>query len=407
MGTLIKNTEAYLRQITLPLLWEKAVNDQNAVAIWKLPQKQIFHFLADISGKPSQVKVNFEDSVAGFCFSPFLNDGGHQTFLLKNDYHFTFNESNELIENEVFTIKEHLFFEKILKLDSSSKPEIKSNSELSFTGTSLKTKSSFEEMVSLATEEIKNGFLQKVVASRKKEMKLARPLQVVETINKLARKYPNAFISAVYLPEFDSVWLGASPELLVSIDENGIFKTMSLAGTQSAYEHDGSKILPGHARWSQKEIEEQALVSRYIIECFKKVRVREYLENGPKTVEAGNLLHLQTDFVVDTNAIEFKQFSTVLLELLHPTSAVCGMPKAAALDFILKNENYNREFYCGFLGPININKASHVFVNLRTMKVLGDTVSFYAGAGLTEDSVPEKEWYETEMKMDTLYSVLF
>jgi isochorismate synthase len=238
-------------------------------------------------------------------------------------------------------------------------------------------------------------------------MKLQEPLHVVEAVNKLAEKYPNAFISAVYLPEFDSVWLGASPELLVSIDENGLFKTMSLAGTQSAYDSDGARILPGHARWSQKEIEEQALVSRYIIECFKKVRVREYLENGPKTVEAGNLLHLQTDFVVDTNAIEFKQFSTVLLELLHPTSAVCGMPKPTALDFILQNENYSREFYCGFLGPINIEKASHVFVNLRTLKLMGNTVNFYAGAGITEDSIPEKEWYETEMKIDTLYSVLF
>lgn len=147
-------------------------------------------------------------------------------------------------------------------------------------------------------------------------------------------------------------------------------------------------------------------MSRYIIECFKKIRLREYAESGPQTVKAGNLLHLRTDYKIDTKAVNFPQLSTVMLDLLHPTSAVCGTPKSSALRFIEHYEAYDRTYYSGFLGPVNVNNESHLFVNLRTMKIEGDQAILYAGAGITESSVPEQEWNETEMKCQTLLSAL-
>jgi isochorismate synthase len=110
---------------------------------------------------------------------------------------------------------------------------------------------------------------------------------------------------ALYEPVSQQTWLCATPEILVSQDAEGIFKTISLAGTQSAILPDGHVVSSQDARWSQKEIEEQAFVSRYIIECFKKIRLREYIENGPKTIKAGNLLHLKTEYLVDTKALNF------------------------------------------------------------------------------------------------------
>ncbi len=156
------------------------------------------------------------------------------------------------------------------------------------------------------------------------------------------------------------------------------------------------------ALWSQKEIEEQALVSRYIIGCFKKIRLREYLEEGPKTAQAGNLMHLCTQYTVDTKAVNFPQLGTVMLRLLHPTSAVCGMPRPEALDFIQTHEQHDRGFYAGFVGPVNIDMASQLFVHIRCLSLEGQTATLYAGAGLTEDSDPKKEWLETEMKCQTL-----
>ena len=158
--------------------------------------------------------------------------------------------------------------------------------------------------------------------------------------------------------------------------------------------------------WTQKEIEEQALVCRYIINCFKKIRVREYLEHGPKTVVAGNVMHLKTDYEVDMKEINFPQLGSVMLKLLHPTSAVCGMPLEAAMKFLLENEGYDREFYSGFLGPVNYQYESHIFVNLRCLQILEDTVRLYAGAGVTLDSVPQLEWEETEIKMKNMMGVI-
>jgi len=183
-------------------------------------------------------------------------------------------------------------------------------------------------------------------------------------------------------------------------------RTLSLAGTQSASNPDGTLKTPAEALWSQKEIEEQALVSRYIIECFKKIRLREYLEEGPRTIQAGNLMHLGSQFTVDTHAVHYPQLGTVMLRLLHPTSAVCGMPRSAAFDFIQQHEGYDREFYSGFLGPVNIQSESHLFVHIRCLKLEGNRATLFAGAGLTEDSVPEREWQETEMKCQTLLRCL-
>jgi len=197
----------------------------------------------------------------------------------------------------------------------------------------------------------------------------------------------------------------ATPEILVE-QKGGIFRTISLAGTQSGVDADGFAIAPSQARWSQKEIEEQAFVSRYIIDCFKKIRLREYAEIGPKTISTGNLLHLKTEYLVDTQAMDFPQLPGLMLGLLHPTSAVCGTPKQEAIDFILATENHGRSMYSGYLGPVNLENATHLFVNLRTVEIKGNQAVFYAGCGITEDSDPEKEWQETQMKCQTLQRIL-
>ena len=83
------------------------------------------------------------------------------------------------------------------------------------------------------------------------------------------------------------------------------------------------------------------------------------------------------------------------------------MPLQPALNFIKKHEKYDRELYAGFLGPINMDGYTHLFVNLRCMKIMGRTGRFYAGAGITENSNPEKEFEETQLKMQTLKKIIF
>src|SRR5690606_3892745 len=136
------------------------------------------------------------------------------------------------------------------------------------------------------------------------------------------------------------LWLGATPETLVNIDGQRL-TTMSLAGTQK---YNGTL----EVNWTSKELNEQQLVTDFIVHSLHPETsgsVGNISLGKPETVKDGNLVHLKTTISATFNSkINFKQ----LLTNLHPTPAVCGLPKDAAKQFILKNENYNREFYTGF-----------------------------------------------------------
>jgi isochorismate synthase len=386
-------------------LWEIALSEGFPIALWRLPKTSEKQLIIDLSGRASRMKVDLEEMPSGFVMSPFEGE----SLFIKSDLHYRFDTDNQQVNDN--SVEKEVFEKQYLahgdtEIKEKKKQQIHPDFDTEEKNFGRYNEMLFAEMVSNAINQIENGEVQKVVLSRTKNITLPDTFEVIEAFQKLCIAYPNAFISLVYLPEYQCFWLGATPETLVSMDKEGKFRTMSLAGTQSAVGVNGENLSAGEMRWSHKEIEEQAFVSRYIIECFKKIRLREYLESGPKTVQAGNLMHLRTDYVVDTKEVNFPQLGTVMLELLHPTSAVCGMPKAPALRIIAEQELHDREFYSGFLGPVNMQEESHLFVNLRTMKIVGNEAIFYAGCGITEDSNPVKEWHETEMKIETLMRVV-
>ena len=177
---------------------------------------------------------------------------------------------------------------------------------------------------------------------------------------------------------------------------------MALAGTQA---RPAERPLTEVA-WSQKEVEEQALVSDYVRDFFQRAGVANVEETGPHTVAAGNIVHLQTAFRVALPHDQRMTLANRVLHELHPTSAVCGMPKDKALAFILRNERYDRSFYSGFLGPVYLDGQSHLYVNLRCMQIGERVAALYVGGGVTADSDPDAEWRETELKAETLLAVL-
>lgn len=260
----------------------------------------------------------------------------------------------------------------------------------------------YENFVRRSIDFIGSGQAQKIVGSRVISLDREVNQSIYELFLKLCTSYPAAFVSFVSSP-LCGTWITASPELLMKQEADGVFETVALAGTQPAVDN-----LPvGKALWSAKEIEEQALVSRHIINCFKAIRLREFDEDGPHTITAGHLLHLKTTFKVDTIAHNREDLMSVMLPLLHPTSAVCGMPQQTALDFIRKSEGYSRRYYTGYLGALNDEGRSALYVNLRCMQVLENTWELYAGGGITIASELSKEWQETEFKLNTLRSLLF
>ncbi len=414
-------------------LWEAAHTLGFPAALWRLPAQQDKHLIVSFDEVLPRVSADFDELPAGFLVSPFDNltpvsdETSHtaRTLFIRADIQAIFSEADQIVStrgNPIetpttpgnitpdFTKQADLFRETLDRLPrftdhslaSSTPPTPLSDAE---------AESVYIRNATEAVEAIQRGEMRKVVISRTKRVQFSDAPNAVALFDKLCEKYPNAFVSAVSIPERGQIWISATPERLVSVDADGIFRTASLAGTQSATHPDGTPKRPAQAMWAQKEIEEQALVSRYIIECFKRIRLREYIEEGPKTITAGNLMHLGTSFTVDTQAVRYPQLGTVMLKLLHPTSAVCGTPRDAAFAFIQQHETHDRELYSGFLGPVNIDADSKgpetgIFVHIRCMKLEGKLATLYAGAGLTEDSEPEREWLETEMKCQTLLAVM-
>jgi isochorismate synthase len=379
-------------------LLHHAFENNFSVAVWKLPDNAAWHLLISRRQQFLKRETTLEDLPAGFIFAPFEHT--KDSLFLEADHIFSFSEGRLDTPQNPREIDSLTWLQEAVSKSSGKKnqprPFTPPNHEKPFI-----KQVDFEEMVQQGINGIERGELEKVVTSRTRYVQLPADFDIVDSFQRLCTAYPNALVSFVSSPETGS-WLGASPETLVTVENGSIFKTVALAGTK-LYE-PGTNLKS--VAWTQKEIEEQALVERYIISCFKKIRVREYDEHGPKTVVAGNLLHLKSDFMVDMKAINFPQLGSVMLQLLHPTSAVCGMPLEPALEFLRKHEGYDREYYAGFLGPVNVNNNIHVFVNLRCMKFMDGGALLYAGAGVTNDSIPENEWTETEMKLNTLLNVI-
>ncbi len=390
-------------------LWSAALALGFPAAVWRLPNRDEIKLLISLGGEIQRKKTDLEILPACFVIHPFREQ--EESYILEGDLIFTFSEESGFqtvvnrLGDEHPTVK--VFFDQVAESVPLPKPTTRIQPALATRQAENSDGSNyFQALVAEAVRAIKAGEFAKIVLSRTKKKSYSEDFQPYQAFSRLQASYPSAFVSLVNLPERNELWLGASPETLAAVDSQGVFRTTSLAGTQTALDNGGTLIPASEVRWGQKEIQEQALVSRYIVECFKKIRLREYYENGPKTVRAGNLYHLRTDFEVHTAAVNFPELGTVMLELLHPTSAVCGTPKEPAMRFIEANEGYDRSLYSGYLGPVNIEQESALFVNLRTVRFSEGIATLYAGAGITEDSDPQREWEETEMKCQTLLSVL-
>lgn len=231
--------------------------------------------------------------------------------------------------------------------------------------------------------------IKKVVLSRKEIIEYP-DFNVVETFKKLLINYTNAMVYVWYHPKV-GLWLGATPETLLKVQDDS-FKTMALAGTQH---YQGSLEIV----WQQKEKQEQQFVTDYIVKKLND----DITVSAPHTIKAGSLVHLCTD-ISGKLSQEYTLYK--LIRILHPTPAVCGLPMDEAKAFILENEKYDREFYTGFLGELNIDNSSNLFVNLRCMQVLQKELAIYIGGGITIDSNPKKEWEETVAKSKVMLKVL-
>ena len=337
---------------------------------------------------------------------------------LKNKFPFVvFRKPNEELGNAIFQKDSKEYFlddyaengfvfapfnsdEKVLfiPLEKSKKITFKIDTKILITESKIDileseiNKEKHINLVQKGIDFINHSTADKIVLSRKEVLDFDA-INLIEIYEKLLANYPSAYVYFWYHP-VSGIWMGATPEVLLSI-QNEQFKIMSLASTQ---EYKGSL----EVEWNKKEVEEHQIVTNYIV---SKLDIKNFNVSDAYTVKAGNLVHLRADVSgnISTSDFDLKK----LIHVLHPTPAVCGMPKELAKEFILENEDYNREYYTGFLGEIN-DKTIDLFVNLRCMKldVEQQKASLYIGGGITKSSNSQLEWNETVAKSKVMKKVL-
>jgi isochorismate synthase len=333
------------------------------------------------------------------------------TVCFLNNYHqkgFVFAPFDSLESTIIFPLAKSIF--------STHEYQISTISQTNILNSNLNSaKENHLALVTKGIDFIKKEQTPKIVLSRK-EILQKTTIDLIETFRNLLNKYPTAFVYIWFHPKV-GLWLGATPETLINTKNNN-FKTMALAGTQ---QYKGNIDV----EWQEKEIQEHQFVTDFIVAELSKIAIKTTVSKT-NTVKAGNLLHLHAAI---SGRLKDKSQIGNLIKALHPTPAVCGLPKEKAKAFILENENYNREFYTGFLGELNFevdkrqkknnlrnieNHAynfketqSNLFVNLRCMQVKNKEISIYIGGGITKDSNPKKEFLETVAKAEVMKSVIF
>ncbi|RKS50655.1 isochorismate synthase [Gillisia mitskevichiae] len=369
-------------------LAQESLDAGKAMVSFRLPGKEAVQLLLQTSKDSFRIK-DFSEN--GFVFSPFNT------------------------ENNPLFIPENESIKTVLPFFDSSKFQLNSSEGLS-ENLDSKAKLAHISLVKLGIETINKTTLQKVVLSRKE---LQKPtISASEIFRNLLSLYPNAFVYIWFHPE-TGVWIGATPETLLKTERTK-FSTMALAGTRKLQDFSEND-------WTNKEIVEQKIVTDSIISKLKELGYSsESLKvSETYTSEAGSLLHLRTDIsgTINNGSAEIG----AIIKALHPTPAICGLPTDKAYSFIIEHEKYDREFYSGYLGPLNmtteikrssrtrnqenqayssIRKDSYIFVNLRCLKYKKGEVAIYVGGGITKDSEASAEWEETVNKTRTMKAAL-
>ncbi len=378
-------------------------------ALWRFPREARPRAIVDLSGDLKCSQSELSQLKPGFLISPFDNAAPNCTYLIGADLLLGKTGCNTLHSSSPFDARQRKnkakFEARFLDLSNGNASTITgqhswhvpANATPSVTNID---KNEYCRQIGNAVQTIASGALRKVVMSRAVEIDLQPTFHPATLFNSLCASYPNAFVSLVSLPGVGT-WIGATPELLLNVKQNNL-TAVALAGTRPVT----SKDTTWAKEWGDKEIVEQEIVSEYIRDAFAQQGINDFEEQTTESLRIGNLLHLQTRFSLANLTSRAEKIVENMLNALHPTPAVCGVPKAKALAFISEHEAHNREFYAGYLGPVNLDRESHLYVNLRCMQVLRSTAILYAGGGVTIDSEPEKEWLETELKLDALRKVL-
>jgi menaquinone-specific isochorismate synthase len=256
-----------------------------------------------------------------------------------------------------------------------------------FTVESCTTVDDWHRAVQRALDLIDRRRLEKVVLARAVRVEADRPFQPRAVLAQLQRTQPGCIVYAA------GGFIGASPELLVRKRGNDVL-SRPLAGTGT----DPARLLASGKDGHEHRVVVDA-VTRALTRCCGAVRAE-----GPAPIALADMTHLAT--TVSARCADARTSATDLMRALHPTPAVAGTPRAAALDAIRRLEAVDRGRYAGPCGWVDGRGDGEFVVSLRCGALDGPTAVLHAGAGIVAGSDPDAEWLETQQKLEPMLRAL-
>ena len=254
--------------------------------------------------------------------------------------------------------------------------------------------------IDYALKKIADGKLNKVVLARYKDLLFTERQNIFSLLQRLEENFENCHMFAYR--NGDSVFFGASPEKLFSISD-GFIETDALAGSiPRGISNEEDENYTVELLQSEKNLAEHKSVVDFILEQLTPVTEKILFDSQPSIKKYQNIQHLYSQI-----RAKLKRDTTIfsLLDLLHPTPAVCGMPKNEALKTINDLEDFDRGMYAGVLGWFNLENEGEFIVGLRSALLHGKFLRAFAGCGIVAGSESISEFNETELKLRPILSL--
>lgn len=252
--------------------------------------------------------------------------------------------------------------------------------------------------VARALARIAAGEFKKIVLARAQDLVADRPLHPLRMLNALRQRFPDCYAFSFTRGGGPS-FIGASPERLVRVSR-GAIETEALAGSirRGATASEDGALAAALLR-SEKDLREHAEVIDDIAARLRPLGLAPEFPLQPQLRRLANVQHLHTPVqAVMPEGIRLLD----VLAAMHPTPAVGGSPRQAAVDRIRDLEGFPRGLYAGALGWLNARGGGEFFVGIRSALIDGRRARLYAGAGIVAGSQPEKEFAETELKFKAM-----
>ena len=260
----------------------------------------------------------------------------------------------------------------------------------------------WQAMVNRATQSIKAGQIQKVVLSRVRAARFATVVDPLPALKTLGRAYPQTF-RFLFSPRPGQAFFGATPELLARVNRPQVYSVALAGSAANGRSQAEQKALANALLGSVKDRHEHALVVDAIRNALSPLTSDLQSTDVPRVRRLANIQHLETQ-IHGTLTGNFDIYDVTLA--LHPTAAVGGAPRQAALDFVRQAEPADRGWYAAPVGWLDAAGNGVFAVAIRSALCDGNKAHLYAGAGIVAGSDPAQEWQETELKFKPLMEAL-